>query len=89
MTTSDDTLATEMIGLLREIKGQQDTAAQKSSALERAMFALNQGFGELKDRRLDAQAAATKGLSAAVWGLSVAILIAGGLVAAAITWGIR
>jgi hypothetical protein len=89
MTTGDDTLAAEMIGLLRDIKGQQDTQAQKSSALERAMLALNQGFSDLNDRRLSAQAAATKGLAGAVWGLSAAILIAGGLIAAAITWGIR
>jgi hypothetical protein len=81
MTLSDDALATEVIGLLRDIKGQQDTAATKHSAIERAVLSLTQSVAALDDRRLSA-------LVAALWGLAAAILIAGGLVAAAITWGI-
>lgn len=82
MTTgSDDSLATEMIGLLRDIRQQQETGAQKASALERAMLALNQSFSALDDKRLHT-------LVSAVWGVAGAIAIAGGLVAAAITWGI-
>lgn len=82
MTTgSDDTLTMEIIGLLRVIKEQQDTAAQKALAVERAVISLTQNVAALDDRRLSA-------LVAALWGLAAAILLAGGLVAAAITWGI-
>jgi hypothetical protein len=81
MTTGDDSLAAEMIGLLRDIRQQQETGAQKSSALERAMLALNQSFSALDKKRIDA-------LTSAIWGLAAATLTAGGLVAAAITWGI-
>lgn len=80
MTASDDTLYTEMIGLLRDIRRQQETAEQKAAALERAMLAVNQNFSALDDRRLRA-------LVVAVWGLAGAMLIAGALVAAAIVWG--
>jgi hypothetical protein len=82
MTTSDDTLATEMIGLLREIRSQQDTAAQKSSALERAMLALNQGFAQLDDKRMGA-------LTAALWGLVGSSIVGSIMIAvalAAIAW---
>jgi hypothetical protein len=82
MTIGDDTLAAEMIGLLREIKGQQDTQATKAASLERAMLALNQSVTAIDDRRVSA-------LVVALWGLSGAIVTAGALIAAAITWGIR
>ena len=81
MTLSDDALATEVIGLLRDIKTQQDSQAIKSASLERAMLSLTQGFAALDDRRLSA-------LVVALYLLAAAILIAGGLVAAAIAWGI-
>jgi hypothetical protein len=81
MTMSDDALAAEVIGLLRDIKGQQDMAAQKASAVERAVLSLTQNVAALDDRRISA-------LVVALWGLAAAILIAGGLIAAAITWGI-
>jgi hypothetical protein len=71
----------EIIGLLRDIKTQQDTQAIKSASLERAMMSLTQGFAALDDRRLSA-------LVVALWGLAASFLIAGGLIAAAITWGI-
>lgn len=87
-TIADDTLYAEMISLLRDIRGQQETAAQKSAALERAMLALNQGFKALDDKRMAALVAALWGLVAAAWGLVAAALIAGALVAAAITWGV-
>jgi hypothetical protein len=81
MTTGDDVLYSEMIGLLRDIRSQQETAATKASALERAMLALNQHFSALDDRRLHT-------LVNAVWALSAAIVIAGALIAAALVWGI-
>jgi hypothetical protein len=81
MNADDDVLTAEMIGLLRDIKQQQETAAQKSAALERAMLALNQSFSALDDQRLSK-------LTWALWGLAAAVLIAGALIAAAITWGI-
>jgi hypothetical protein len=80
-TSSDDLLAAEVIGLLRDIRQQQETGAQKASALERAMLGLNQQFTALDDRRLMM-------LAIAIWGLAASVLIAGALVAAAITWGI-
>ena len=81
MTLSDDALAMEVIGLLRDIKTQQDMAAQKASAVERAVLSLTQSVAALDDRRLSA-------LVAALYSLAAAILAAGALVAAALTWGI-
>jgi hypothetical protein len=80
-TSSDDLLAAEVIGLLRDIRQQQETGAQKASALERAMLSLNQSFAAIDERRLTM-------LAVAIWGLAAAVLIAGALVAAAIAWGI-
>jgi hypothetical protein len=81
ITGSDDALAGEVIGLLRDIRVGQETAAQKNSALERAMLSLNQNFAAIDERRLTM-------LAIAIWGLAAAVLIAGALIAAAITWGI-
>lgn len=82
MTTgTDDTLAVEMIGLLRDIKQQQDAAAQKAAATERAVLSLTQSVAALDDRRMGA-------LTMALYALAGAILIAGLVVAAAITWGV-
>jgi hypothetical protein len=77
MTLSDDPLATAVIGLLRDIKTQQDTQAIKSSSLERAMLSLTQGFAALDDRRLST-------LVAALWGLAAAALLNGIIIAAAL-----
>jgi hypothetical protein len=77
MTLSDDALATEVIGLLRDIKGQQDTQATKSASLERAMLSLTQSVAALDDRRLSA-------LVAALWGLAAAGLLNGVFIAAAL-----
>ena len=82
MTTSgDDLLAGEVIGLLRDIRQQQEMGAQKASALERAMLGLNQSFAAIDERRLTM-------LAIAIWGLAASVLVAGALVAAAITWGL-
>jgi hypothetical protein len=82
MTMSDDALATEVIGLLRDIKGQQDMAAQKASAVERAVLSLTQSVAALDDRRISS-------LVVALWGLAVAFLFNGIFVAAAILVAIR
>lgn len=77
---ADDALITEMIGLLRDIKGSQDTQASKLTAVERAVMTLAGSVAALEDRRLSA-------IVSAIWGMVVAIVIAGGLVAGAIVWG--
>lgn len=79
--SSDDALASEMISLLRDIRAGQQLLDQKNAALERAMLGLNQNFAALDKRRLTA-------LVLAAWGLAASILVSGGLIAAAITWGI-
>lgn len=81
MTANDDVLASEMISLLRDIRAGQQQHDQKNAALERAMLGLNQNFASLDKRRFTA-------LAIAAWGLAASILVSGGLIAAAITWGI-
>jgi hypothetical protein len=82
--TTDTSLLSAIIDLLREMKTQQEDVSRRLQAQERAILSLSQGLAQLDDRRVSALVGTLQVLA---WSLSIAVVIAGALIAAALVWG--